>query len=236
MPDDHSPDEGPSEEDYSQDQQDTKQETTDEVESYEPSGGPTPANKHNASPGGQQPNGGQPHQTPPSPPQGHRSAQTYQGPTIGDIFNRVDTMGQIKFGILVFATVSLGLGIAGLGLSATSSSAQIATTMGGAMTILGAFFLSPLIGAITSYWATTNLSGIPNNLVYGTAATIGFAGTVVSWLIAFLTFSMMSNSASGAGGGANFGDLFIGVFFEAIGVAIVGYIIAWGTIRFASPS
>lgn len=195
----------------------------------QPQGGQPPSGQ----PQGGQPQGGQPqgqYQQPQGPPPG----QAYQtGPGVGDIFNRPTTMNEIKLGIVVFAAVSLGLGLSGFGLSLASNPGGGVSPFGASVLILlGAIVLSPLLASILALRIADQLDDEPQNMVLSTAATVGFGGTIVAWFIAII-FVLLSTSGPG---GVDFVQLLLGMILEGIGVAVAGVVAAWATLNFRTPA
>lgn len=194
-----------------------------------------PASDHTrgGQPQARQTQGGQPQAGQPGyqAPQGQPPQQSYQpGPTVGEIFERRETMSEIKLGLVVFAAVTLGLGISGFGLSLAAGTAGTGFFGGaGGFIIIGALVLSPLIAATLGLRSARELANQPDNLVLASAAVVGSVGTLVAWFVGIIFFLL---SSSGGGGGGLVGELFLPVIVEAIGVGITGALAAWAVLNF----
>lgn len=186
-------------------------------------------------PQARQTQGGQPQagQTGYQPPQGQPPQQGYQtGPTVGEIFERRETMSEIKLGLVIFAAVTLGLGISGFGLSLAAGSAGTGFFGGaGGFIIIGALVLSPLIAAVLGIRFAGELVDQPDNLILASAAVVGSVGTLVAWFVGIIFFLL---SSSAGGGGGFVGELFLPVIVEAIGVGITGALAAWAVLKFTA--
>jgi hypothetical protein len=142
-------------------------------------------------------------------------------------------MNEIKLGVVVFAAVSLGLGITGFGFSLASGAGGRVSPFGASVLILlGAIVLSPLLASILALRIADQLDDEPQNMILATAATVGFAGTVLAWFIAFI-FVVLSTSGPG---GIDFAQVLLGMIFEGIGVAIAGVVAAWAALNFRTPA
>lgn len=150
---------------------------------------------------------------------------------MGEIFNRPETKSEMKIGIIIYAAISVGLGITGFGLSLAGGGGA-AGTFGGAglVILLGALLLSPLIAAVLGLRVADGLDEQPDNFIYGTVAVIGFVGTIVSFVIGIVFFVI---SSSGPGGASTnvIGNLILPLLLAAIGVAIAGVITAWAELN-----
>lgn len=180
--------------------------------------------------GGNQPQGGQ---RAGGAPQGQPPQGAYQtGPGISDIFSRPETMKEIKVGLLVYAIISAGLGIGAFGLTTISGTgaAMMAAGFVFLLTMLSPFILGAAIAGFLGLRHASELDDEPQNLLLGTSAFTGFAGTIVMFVVGFI-FSMLAASGSGSGGGGGgsgaLGDMILPLLIVCVGAAIAGAGCAW---------
>lgn len=127
--------------------------------------------------GGQQNQGGQGGQSRRGRPQNQGGGAS---PGVGDIFDREDTKEEVKFGVLFFAVLGVGVGLGALLLDILDEPPGLSFFASVVWVIL------PVLGAIVGLRISEQLGDIPNNLAYATAAVAGFVGTVVFGLITWL--------------------------------------------------
>jgi len=176
--------------------------------------------------GGNQPAGQQPQGA--NGPPGQQAAYQ-QGPGIGDIFSRPETVKELKVGLLIYAVISIGLGIGAFGLTTAGGGASMmAAGFVVLLTMLSPFILSAVIAGFLGLRQARELDEEPENLILGTAAVTGFAGTIVMFVVGFV-FSMLAAGGSGGGGGGSgaIGQLIVPLLMVCLGAAIAGAGCAW---------
>lgn len=149
--------------------------------------------------------------------------QTVQtGPSIGDIFNRQDTMREIKGGVVLFAVLGVGIGLGMFGI--TNSVSGGAGGFAGALSLFSLVAIPIVVGVVgalvVSLRQNEELGGVANNLVYGTVGVTAFVGTVVTFVIAWIL-------AGVGGGGVSFDGVFGPMILGALGAAVTGAGTVW---------
>lgn len=199
----------------------------------QPQGGQPQGQQGGGQPQGGQPQGGQPQGgQPQGQPQGGQPQGGYQqggaaaptGPSVGDIFSRQDTMAEIKQGVVWFALVGAGVGVAVFlnGILADTTDPGYFVAL---MVYLGSFAFPPLIGLLVASRQSDTLTAPPENLRYATAGATGAAGGIVFILITTILAVIGLDSGSGGGSGnffsaPGFGDIILPMILIAIGAAV----------------
>jgi hypothetical protein len=149
--------------------------------------------------------------------QRRQQQQTQTGPSIGDIFNRGDTMREIKAGVVLHAVLGVGIGLGMLGV--TNSVSGGAGGFAGAVSLLSLVAIPIVVGVVGAVVASLRqneeLGDVANNLVYGTSAVTGFVGTIVTFIIAWIL------------AGVSFDGVFGPMILGALGAAIAGAGTVW---------
>ncbi|WP_159900717.1 hypothetical protein [Salinirussus salinus] len=189
-------------------------------------------------PQGQPPGaGGQPQGGAGGQPQGQPAAQQPQGgyqqggarqpvqtgPSVGDIFSRLDTKNEMKVGIAAFTLIGVGAGLVTI-LSGLTSQGGLGFGFG-VLIAVGSLAVTPALGGLFGLRQSDNLDDTPDTLAYATAAVTGAAGTVLLGIIVVIASAI---AAGGGGGGGGAGQLFLALIFAAIGSAVAGAGTAWG--------
>ncbi len=178
--------------------------------------------------------GGQPQGQPQGQPPAQQPQGSYQqggarqpvqtGPSVGDIFSRLETLNEMKVGIAAFTLIGVGAGLVTIlsGLSAGGGS-----VFGfGVLIAIGSLAVTPALGGLFGLRQSDNLEDTPDTLTYATAAVTGAAGTVLLGIIVVIAAVIAAPVGGGGGGGA--GQLFLALIFAAIGAAVAGAGTAWG--------
>lgn len=153
-----------------------------------------------------------------------------QGPGLGDVFNRPETVTELKVGLLAYAAIAVGLGIGAFGLTTAGGGAgMMAASFVVLLTMLSPFILGAAIAGVLGLRQARVLEDQPDNLLLGTAAATGFGGTIVMFVVGFV-FSMLAAGGGGGGGGGNaIGQLIVPLLMVCIGAAIAGAGCAWAS-------
>ncbi|MEF8785412.1 MAG: hypothetical protein V5A45_05725 [Haloarculaceae archaeon] len=182
--------------------------------------------------GGQVPQGGRQDGTQPQgqPPQGNYQA----GPSVTDIFSRTDTLDQIKLGVVLYAIVGfgIGLGMFGLGSAFTDGGGNL-TSLTGGIAILGTIgapmAVSGVLALLVGRAISEELTDVPENLVFATAAVTTAAGTIVTYLLAIILLGIGTGSI-------NFDNLLLPIILAAIGSAVIAAGTIWADENLLTPS
>lgn len=194
--------------------------TTQRGGGNQPGGQPRGRPQTGQPPAGQGP---QPQGASQAPPHGGYRA----GPGPGDILNIPETKNELKVGIVLNLLLSVGLAVAGLGVSTISGFAPGFGGLGTAMSVptSGALLLSPLVGVLLGLRQADVLEDQPDTLVYtnaGATAGIGaFALLVVSLFLAVVI------AGASAGLGNALGQLMLPYVITAVGAGLVAAGAAW---------
>lgn len=164
-------------------------------------------------PAAQQPQGGY--------QQGGARQPVQTGPSVGDIFSRLDTKNEIKVGIAAFTLIGVGAGLVTI-LSGLTSQGGLGFGFG-VLIAVGSLAVTPALGGLFGLRQSDNLNDTPDTLTYATAAVTGAAGTVLLGIIVVIASAI----AAGGGGGGGAGQLFVALIFAAIGSAVAGAGTAW---------
>lgn len=188
-------------------------------------------------PGGQPQGGaGAPGGAPGGQPQGQPPVQQQQrgyqggarqpvqtGPSVGDIFSRLDTKNEMKVGIAVFTLIGVGAGLVTI-LSGVTAGGGFGFGFG-VLIAVGSLAVTPALGGLFGLRQADNLEDTPDTLTYATAAVTGAAGTVLLGIIVVIAAAIASPVGGGGGGGA--GPLFLALIFAAIGSGVAGAGASW---------
>lgn len=205
----------------------------------QPQGGQAGSGQAGGQAGGGQAQGGQHGHAQGQPQGGYQGQQQVQtGPSVGDIFSRPDTMSQIKLGVVLFALVGVGAGLAlfGVGNSFAPSGgggggfagALAGAVLGPAMLVVPIAF-SVVVAVFLGFRQEEALEDTPDNLVYATAAVTSAIGALVAFLISWIL--------GGLGvGNVSFNGVFVPMLMTAIGAAVVAAGIIWTVRSFMQSS
>lgn len=180
-------------------------------------------------PQGGQPQGGQPQGQPQSGPGGGQPAPAQAGPGIGDVFNRQDTLSEIKLGVASYAVVGVGLGL-GILLTGLLSDTTDPGYFVALITFLGTFALPPLVGVVVALRQADTLTGPPENLRLATAGVTGAAGGFVMLLIVSIFAAIGLDTGSGGaslGSAPGIGDIFLPAIFISIAAGVTAAGVVW---------
>lgn len=151
------------------------------------------------------------------------------GPNLSDVLNVPATVTEIKIGLVVYAAIAIGLGIGAFGLmtvGGTSTGFNATALFVVFVTLLSPFFLGAAIAGVLGLRHARVLADQPQNLLLGTAAVTGFAGTIVMFVVGFV-FSVLAAGGSGSGGGGQIADFVLPLLIVCIGAALAGTACAW---------
>ncbi len=197
----------------------------EQPEGGQPPGGQSPQGQATGGQGTQPPGGAQPQR---QPPQGN-----YQtGPSIGDIFSRADTLDQIKLGVVLYAIAGFGIGLGMFGLGSAFTSGSV-TSITGAMAIFGTIgapmAISAVLALLVGRAVNEELTDIPENLVFATAAVTTAIGTIVTYFLAIVLLGLGTGSI-------NFDNLVLPIILAAIGSAVIAVGTIWADENLLAPS
>ena len=161
--------------------------------------------------------------------QGQQQVQT--GPSIGDIFNRQDTMAEIKYGVVILALLGVGIGIGMFGVTNALTGGAGGGFAGlSLLSLLALPFVVGVIGTmVLAERQNDDLDEVANNLVYATIAVTGFVGTVVAFLIAWILAGL-------GAGNVGFNGIFVPMLLGALGAAVAGAGVVWADRSLLSSS
>lgn len=165
---------------------------------------------------------GQSNQPQGQPPRGG-AAQT--GPSVGDIFSRPSTKGEIQIGVAVFALVGVGIGL-GVLLSGSLSDMGVGFAT---FALLGSLALAPPIAGVLALRQAEELGDEPDNLRYASAGVTAFAGGLVMYIVEFVLALIGLPTVSGAStaGAPELGTILLPIIVIAIGAAVTAAGVVW---------
>jgi hypothetical protein len=156
------------------------------------------------------------------------------GPSVGDIFSRTDTLDQIKLGVVMYAIVGFGVGLALFGIgNAFSGGSGLAGAFTSGIAIFGSIgaplAINPLLAYFIGGEIGDELTDVEDTLVFATAGVTALAGSIVAF---FLSWVMLGLGA----GAVSFNNLILPIILSGIGAAIIAVGRIWAEENLLGPS